>query len=198
MVFPADVEIASTVVKEKIQVNMSGSDKPFLIPATEKMPDFLDVSNSSTIKLPDCTPVGSFVFAYSGSPQYEVNFSDSTTERRNVKVRRYVVGKNGGTFTLTEDPFPADRTPNNDSFLELVERELLPILSLQQDPKIPLKERFRQIDQQFPGIDIGKDLKPPAGHVLMLLGTTHHQVVSGLLTPTALANYKTSLSTKRP
>lgn len=197
MVWPASSEITSNVVKSKVQVNILNTDKPFLIPATEKMPDFPDMTNCSTIKLPDCTPVGSLVLAYSGSPQFEANFTNSTTERRNVKVRRYVVGKNGSAFTLTEEPFAPDRTPANDSFLELAEAELLPILDIQQDVKIPIKKRLEQIDAKFPGIVIGQDLKPPAGHTLMLLGTTHHQVVSGLLTPTALANYKASLSAKK-
>lgn len=197
MVWPANSEITSNVVKSKVQVNILNTDKPFLIPATEKMPDFPDMTNCSTIKLPDCTPVGSLVLAYSGSPQFEANFTNSTTERRNVKVRRYLVGKNGSAFTLTEEPFAPDRTPANDSFLELAEAELLPILDIQQDIKIPIKKRLEQIDTKFPGIVIGQDLKPPAGHTLMLLGTTHHQVVSGLLTPTALANYKASLSAKK-
>lgn len=198
MVFPASTEITSNVVKSKVQVNILNTDKPFLIPATEKMPEFPDMTNCSTIKLPDCTPAGSIVLAYSGSPQFDANFTSSTTERRNVKVRRYVVGKNGDAFTLTEEPFAPDRTPDNDSFLELAERELLPILDLQQDIKIPIRKRLEQIDAKFPGIAIGQDLKPPAGHALMLLGTTHHQVVSGLLTPKTLADYKSSLGAPKP
>lgn len=197
MVWPSDTEIGSNVVKAKVQVNYPGTEDPFLIPATEKMPSHLDATNSSQIKLPDCTPVGSYVFAYSGSPQFDANFTNSTTERRNVKVRRYLVGKNGSEFTLTEEPFAPDRTPANDSYLELAERELLPILSIQQDLGTPVKQRFQKIDALFPGIQIGSDLKPPAGHTLMLLGTTHHQVVSGLLTPAALSNYKSSLSMKK-
>lgn len=198
MVFPPATEVSTNVVKLKVQVNILGSDKPFLIPATEKMPDFLDRSNGSTINLPDCTPVGSIVLAYSGSPQFDADFTKSTTERRNIKVRRYIVGKNGTAFTLTEEPFAPDRTPANDSFLELAEAELLPILSLQQDDKIPIKSRLEQIDEKFPGIKIGQDLKPPTGHALMLLGTTHTQVVSGLLTPKTLADYKSSLSVSKP
>lgn len=199
------------IVGSFVTVNKPGKNEPFRIPATVAEPNSLDVSNSSDVLIPDCTPEGTYLISVSGLPKFDERVEHekqvAKAVRTNVRFRMYKVHKAGNQLELEDLHLSENENAGNNTFVGIAEEELMPVLTVTSaiySEKVDIKKR---LDHVFPAVEIGNELKPPVftatqtnpipkAHNLIRVGSEHPNVVMGLLTPAQLQKYRTSLSSK--
>jgi hypothetical protein len=198
------------IVGSFMTVNKPGKNEPFRIPATVAEPNSLDVSNSSDVLIPDCTPEGTYLISVSGLPKFDERVEHekqvAKAVRTNVRFRMYKVHKAGNQFVLEDLHLAESENAGNNTFVGIAEAELIPVLSVTSNHS-GKGDISKRLDQIFPTVKVGNELKPPVfpateldpipkAHNLIRVGSEHPNVVMGSLTPAQLLKYRTSLSSR--